>query len=198
VTARALWVRAAMLAVIALAAIVHRAWIKAHPPTPEPLPKVSGFWKPTPESRLGGDSTFEFRYERRQVPEMGPYRVDSREGTITNDSPAGPIVRIRFTRAERESIKHAVLVSGFFDWPKVLGTPQPVHYVPRTVDETTLFVRAGVLEHEVRRFDRFGRDDEPSENREAKRLMTELSDLIEGVVEAKPEVRKLPPPPITF
>jgi hypothetical protein len=187
-TRSALLARGAILVAIAIAALGHRAWVRAHPPTLGPLPSDTTYWQPTSEARLGGDSTFEFQYRRSL------FFVDSRAGTVSRNGDRGPFAPLRLTRAERDSIKHAILASGFFDWPGWLGTPQPTD-IPDIRDETGLTVRAGKLEHEVWRVDSFGREDEPPANREAKRRMSDLEQLIRGVVESKPAVKALTPPP---
>jgi hypothetical protein len=187
-TRSAVLARGGILVAIALAALGHRAWIRAHPPTLEPLPADTTYWHPTSEARLGGDSTFEFQYRRSL------FFVDSRAGTVSRNGDRGPFAPLRLTRGERDSIKHAILASGFFDWPGTLGSTQPTE--PSYFrDETGLSVRAGKLENDVWRYDTFGRKGEPPENRGAKRRMSDLEQLIRGVVESKPKVKKLPPPP---
>lgn len=186
---RTLWARGAILVLLAIAAIGYRTWLRAHVPTPETPQADTTYWQPTPEARLGGDDTFEFQYRRDR------YFVDSQAGTVTRDAGAGPVARLELTRAERDSIKHAILASGFFDWPGRLGTPHPVPMVPDFRDEAGLSVRAGKLEHEVWLEDSFGREDEPRANREAKRRMRDLEQMIHHLVDSKPEFKKLPAPP---
>jgi len=181
--------RGAILIALAIAAFGYRAWRHGHEPKPELLPADTTYWQPTAESRLGGDSTFEFKYRRDR------YFVDTKAGTVTRNAEMGPVARLRLTRPERDLIKHAVLASGFFDWPGRLGSPQTRLLSPDIPDESGLYVRAGKLDHEVWRLDTFGRDGELPANRDAKRRMSELEQLIHRVVDAKPEFKKLPDPP---
>jgi len=181
--------RGVILIVLAIAAFGYRAWRHGHDPKPEPLPADTTYWQPTSESRLGSDSTFEFKYRR------GRYFVDTQSGSVTRDIERGPWTRFQLTRAERDTIKQAILSSGFFDWPAILGTRPQGITDPDFRDESVLHVRAGRLEHEVLRVDTFGRDDEPRGNREAKVLMRDLEQLIHHVVDARPEFKKLPHPP---
>jgi hypothetical protein len=121
--------------------------------------------------------------------------VDTQSGSVTRDIERGPWTRFQLTRAERDTIKHAILLSGFFDWPRTLGTQPPRLTNPDFRDESELHVRAGKLDHEVLMVDSFGRDDEPRANRQAKRLMRDLEQLIHHVVDARSEFKKLPDPP---
>jgi hypothetical protein len=188
-TRGALLTLAAILLILVFAVIGYRTWFRPNGPVHESNPIDTTDWQPTPQSRLGDDPTFEFRYRR------DGYVVDSRAGTVTRNAGAGPVARLRLSGAERDSIRRAILASGFFDWPAVLGTPHRTNIVPEIRDESELSVHAGRLDHRVTRVDTFGREDEPRANREAKRRMSDLERLIRGVVATKPEFQKLPVPP---
>jgi hypothetical protein len=54
---------------------------------------------------------------------------------------------------------------------------------------------AGVLSADVTRHDRFGRDEDALNVREAKASLTDIGDVIRGIADAKPEVHRLPERP---
>lgn len=186
-----LLVRGAIVLVLALGAFAYRVVTKA---PPEPMKSAASHWKPTPESRLPANSNFWFEWSDAEC------QIDSRNGTYRRWNWGGEpwVAQIDITAAERDSIKRAILASGFFDWPGTLGTPHPLPIAPSVPDEAQLSAGAGAFSWTVARSDRFGRDDEPAENREAKMRMTELGQLIRSIADFKPEVRRLPKPSPTM
>lgn len=188
-TLRGLLVRGGLVLVIAVAAIAHKATLRQVSVPTDDMVRPTVFWKPTAVERLGPDPRYAFAWSDWEC------GIDTETGTYTRWEPGGKdaVAHIRLTRSERDSVLHAILAAGFFDWPSTLGAEQPKPFVSSMVDVARLTARAGRLEHTVTRFDTYGRDDDEPSVREAKARMTDIGDLIRKIAKSKSEVVQMPP-----